>query len=367
MIRWMIGDDPESIAELEENRSALEESVELWPEISSFLTGQLKKFEFDKSSTVSTGQHHWNAFKPEFSVRDVDSVVDSITMSFGNYWTTECQRVKQLLVDMDRSSTGRVSLADFYGAAMNGEWRFSESKEYLREMGALDETSAWQGAKIIITNYMQAASNCIVSAPHYRVCCPNECEMILEDLEATVKAPLATPEEVIDAVAAHESSSDVVRLSASLKNQLADIARNSPGGLVPLHGRLFAQWLHYVFPQECPFPHKSGETSVVSPLEYGDAHLASDADMEAIAKATPTTAPAETAEEEGEWMSQWSHEEELLSESTRLHAPWERPRIPASLLLFVCAVTAALAAFRVGGSKGGQDVLPTSVSKSHMC
>ena len=27
------------------------------------------------------------------------------------------------------------------------------------------------------------------------------------------------------------------------------------GGKVPLHGRLFAQWLHHAFPRECPYPH----------------------------------------------------------------------------------------------------------------
>ena len=27
---------------------------------------------------------------------------------------------------------------------------------------------------------------------------------------------------------------------------------------VPLHGRLFAQWMHYAFPRHCPFPHVSG-------------------------------------------------------------------------------------------------------------
>ena len=32
--------------------------------------------------------------------------------------------------------------------------------------------------------------------------------------------------------------------------------RASPrnGGEVPLHGLLFAQWLHYAFPNECPHP-----------------------------------------------------------------------------------------------------------------
>jgi len=29
-------------------------------------------------------------------------------------------------------------------------------------------------------------------------------------------------------------------------------------GRVPIHGRLFAQWLHHLFPHECPYPHLSG-------------------------------------------------------------------------------------------------------------
>merc|ERR1719326_981798 len=29
-------------------------------------------------------------------------------------------------------------------------------------------------------------------------------------------------------------------------------------GQVPTHGRLLAQWLHYVFPHECPYPHMGG-------------------------------------------------------------------------------------------------------------
>ena len=40
-------------------------------------------------------------------------------------------------------------------------------------------------------------------------------------------------------------------------------------GLVPIHGRLFAQWLHYVFPRECPFPHKTGSVLQVKPADFG--------------------------------------------------------------------------------------------------
>merc|ERR1719197_1201415 len=42
-----------------------------------------------------------------------------------------------------------------------------------------------------------------------------------------------------------------------LLNRLDSIAAMH-GGSVPLHGRLFAQWMHLAYPRECPFPHVSG-------------------------------------------------------------------------------------------------------------
>lgn len=366
MLRWIVGDDTEGIEELEGNQTLLEESLEDWQGITEFVLGELEALQFARRIPAnSLSLQSWNAFRPRFSFTDIESVVKSVTMSFGAFWTTECQRVKRLLVDMDHSSTGRVKLSDFYGAAMNGEWRFSESKEYLRQLGALDESSSWQGPRVIITNYMQAASNCIVSAPHYRVCCANECEGILGEVEAEVNAPLATPEAVLSALWKHSSplDDDVVKLSSPMKNQLLDIARASPGGMVPLHGRLFAQWLHYAFPRECPFPHKTGETVAMSPLEFGDQHLASEDEMSAITNATLEDATSNVTEDDV--MSQWSHEEELLSESVHLHAPWE-PKLSRSAILFLLVVAGSLAAQKSARKFGRQDGLPTS-SKGHIC
>merc|ERR1719237_1259013 len=39
-----------------------------------------------------------------------------------------------------------------------------------------------------------------------------------------------------------------------LTGKLSAIAAQNRGR-VPLHGRLFAQWLHFAFPYECPYPH----------------------------------------------------------------------------------------------------------------
>jgi len=364
MLRWMLGEDTEGIEELENNQTLLQESLEDWQEIAAFIAGQLKTLEFSRASKPSSPPG-WNHFQGRFSFTDLESVIASITLSFGNFWTTECQRVKRLLVDMDFTSSGRVKLSDFYGAAMNGEWRFSESKEYLRQLGALDESSSWSGPKVVITNYMQAASNCIVSAAHYRVCCMNECESILGEVEDFAASPLASAEVILQALANHSSPLDdnIVKLSKSMKRQLEDIARASPGGLVPLHGRLFAQWLHYAFPRECPFPHRAGETVALSPLEFGDQYAASEEEMAAVATSTP--APANSSDDDH--MSQWSQEEELLSETTRLHAPWE-PRMSGSVMCLFLVLAAAILAYKANGKFVSQrDLLPTSLSKTHSC
>merc|ERR1719335_220264 len=108
--------------------------------------------------------------------------------------------MKATLVGMDKDGTGRVRLGDFYGSALDSEWRFGESESYLRQLGALDESSRWHGKRVIIPNYLQAASNCIVSSRHYSVCCANECEGLMGEIEAAIRQPEAVPERILAVV-----------------------------------------------------------------------------------------------------------------------------------------------------------------------
>jgi len=54
---------------------------------------------------------------------------------------------------------------------------------------------------------------------------------------------------------------------------------------VPLHGRLFAQWMHHAYPLECPYPHEQGTTNPQTPAEWsrqtGQTSSASEEDMHA--------------------------------------------------------------------------------------
>merc|ERR1719456_170289 len=135
-----------------------------------------------------------------YSFKDAQEVVGSITKGFASFWETECQNIKASLVTLDKDGTGRVTLSDFYGANTDGEWRFGESENYLRELGALDESSSLRGKQVIIPNYLHGANNCIVSTSNYLVCCVNECEDTMNDIEAAVGGPVASPETILPLV-----------------------------------------------------------------------------------------------------------------------------------------------------------------------
>merc|ERR1739848_234658 len=106
-------------------------------------------------------------------------------------------------------------------------------------------------------------------------------------------------------------------LPAPLLFRLNEIAENH-GGKVPLHGRLFAQWMHHAFPRECPFPHLSGTTNPLTPDEWldmtGEEVNASTAEMQAnidrVQGEMVTT--ANRTMPEVEFDLPWYEEEELL-------------------------------------------------------
>lgn len=314
MLRWMMGDDQESIAMLDANESLKFEAFDDWHHIVEFAHGHLSTFEYAQTHSESrTSINAWNAFRPRFSFVDAQVIVGTMALSFGSWWEGECANVKDSLRKMDKKNDGRVRLSDFHGSALNGEWRFSESKEYLREMGALDETSSWQGPRVIITNYLQAPSNCIITTDHYRVCCANECQDYLDDIEESIGGAAAIPEKILPIIERLDSGleDEEPRLTSALRSELQKIA-DANAGKVPIHGRLFAQWMHYVFPLECPFPHKSGTTTTLTPLAFGDAYMASTEEMTKHNAETEDNSTSLASDDE--WKQQWSDEEELLTE-----------------------------------------------------
>merc|ERR1719235_104457 len=100
-----------------------------------------------------------------------------------------------------------------------------------------------------------------------------------------------------------------LRLKGALTKQLTEIA-NAHGGQVPLHGRLFAQWLHYAFPHECPFPHRAGALKPRTQGEriaQGEALFIEEGERHSIIQGFEVQNVSEVLEEEI-----WSWDEEVM-------------------------------------------------------
>jgi len=201
-----------------------------------------------------------------FSFSDMTNVVEEVGERFGHFQDAECKAMKTRLISMGDQGIGRVPLANFYKSVVDDNtFEFQESEDYLRELGALDDTDP-SHPSVIITNYIQAPSNCIASESLYSVCCLNECEQLMSNLEREIDAPEAEPSRIAAIVADLPSSTvEAPRtLSPALLGKLDDAAAHH-GGTIQLHGRLFGQWMHHAFPREGPFPHVAGAPSPQTP------------------------------------------------------------------------------------------------------
>jgi hypothetical protein len=281
---------------------------------------------------------------PSFAV--MSNVVEEIGERFGRFQDAECRQMKDSLVALGDHGIGRVALADFYRPALtDNSFQFAESMDYLRELGALDETDP-SSPSVIVPNYVNAPANCIASSSFYSVCCLDECEQLMGHLESNIKAPEAPVATIADLVSQLSSSTvEAPRtLPQSLLERLDEVAAPH-AGLVQLHGRMFGQWMHHAFPRECPFPHVAGATAPRTPDEWlseaesNKASKSAFASPEEMRQYVDKTAksPAEV-HPDGE-LSHWEVHEELLVPFTRATT---QSRSVAWFLFSVLMLSAAL-------------------------
>merc|ERR1719469_946440 len=193
-----------------------------------------------------------NPFRREIHSFDTEvAFAQDATFHFSSFQRSGCAALKNDLSEMEHQGSGRVLLSRFYKGALKGDWTFGESQDYLRHLGVLDESDL-AAPSVVIPNYINSKTNCLVSTGFYSLCCADECEGLMQHLEARVGAPNADPAEIADIVSHLPSDTvDAPRnLSASLLQRLDEVA-NVNGGTVPLHGRLFTQWMHHAYPREC--------------------------------------------------------------------------------------------------------------------
>jgi len=291
-------------------------------------------------------------------------VVEEIGDRYGRWQDQECLQLKDSLLKFENGGTGRVPLATFYEAALNGQWQFSESKSYLRQLGSLDESDEARPT-VVIPNYVNSPTNCVASSKFYSVCCINECESLLGHLERTLTAPIATPARIIDVVERLPSATvDAPRkLPEKLVSRLEEIATHH-GGHVPFHARLFNQWLHHAYPRECPYPHLSGTSKPISPerwMEQTGENVEADADTMRW-----HVEEGKQKRESDEFLDElpWLAEEEFFIAHTRVEAaPVESTaKVVHRGLAFVAMVSAATVVFLglVSTAKDGMAAGPQS-------
>mmetsp|Transcript_19970 Transcript_19970/g.28157 ORF Transcript_19970/g.28157 Transcript_19970/m.28157 type:complete len:546 (+) Transcript_19970:73-1710(+) len=307
-----------------------------WPLLVEFEQDSLHNYVYANKDTR-------NPFVGEelFDFEDAVTIVEGMAHGYGKWQNTECQQMKHELMDLDSEGNGLVPLGRFYSQPENAEYHFTETREYLRQIGALQESGTGD-LHVRIANYMTGPSNCIASSSYYSVCCLNECEGLMNELEAKVLAPTTTAHRLLDLVVNMSSANvDAPRQIPSALEQKLHLIAKQNDGQVPLHGRLFAQWMHYAYPHECPYPQIAEDAAVLTPSHWQDKKtVVSKAERVQLAEVHT----AVQVVEEEETLLTWNETEVLAAYDAPERKSFNGVRLFAQLGLLAALLRAALGA-----------------------
>jgi len=246
----------------------------------------------------------------------------------------ECKNLKATLQNLEGKKAGRVRLSTFYKASLYSHWRFNEKADYLKRLGALDDSDPQQ-PRVIVPNYIMSRPNCLEASNLYAICCRNHCEDLMSHLETQIGSAAAEPRKIAELVANLPSDTVPVprNLSQPLVDRLFQVSRNNYGR-VPLHGRLFAQWMHHAYPRECPYPHEVGTTIPQTPDEWikDTGHAMASASTEEMMQQVASDTCASDSPQSGKGCGDeeseelpWNEAEELLLAHPEKREPVEVP------------------------------------------
>merc|ERR1719277_510676 len=299
--------------------------------------------------------------KTYFTRLDIEGALEQMHDQYGRWQDKECQELKSKLLALEDQSiglngSGRVRMTDFYGSNVkDGNWQFSETREFLERSGVMD-THDQNVPRMIIPNYINSPSNCVAGSKYYSVCCINECEDLVDSLEHRFQTPAVPPRDVADAISSMASSTVQAgrELHPILVARLEEIAKHH-GGKVPLHGRLFMQWMHHAYPRECPYPHMSGTVRAQRTQEFQQQSRKSPVlKKEQIPDAVEKhkAEQAESALDNSDECTAWSNLEELYVQGVVLESQgYLQKARPLAYFAVVAATLSVLARQAASGSQ----------------
>jgi len=175
----------------------------------------------------------------------------------------------------------------------------------------------------------------------------DECEGLLGSLEEEIGASEVKPERLASLIAKLPSSSvDAPRILPSILVQRLDQIAAGHSGTVPIHGRLFAQWMHHAFPRECSYPHATGSLTLHETREWmaeGRDPLATEDEM--LKYTAPSVDVAFNATSDARDVEMpWSPEEELLIARSAPQETLSSRRMLVRNFILICALVCFLIA-----------------------
>jgi len=215
-----------------------------WPEVLTWMHGVRHQVQRDDKQPVE--------------LATLTTMTQALSEQYGKIQNKQCHVLKSELISAESEKVGRIRLSDFYkislDAMLEGSAKFNEQHDYLKSLGVLDDSDP-KDPYVIIPNYITSRTMCTTFSDYYTVCCHNQCDDLMGTLEADVKDEFASPVKILRIVAGMSTDTVVAPriISESLSQGLHAMAKTNEG-VVPLHSRLFAQWMHHAFPRECPMP-----------------------------------------------------------------------------------------------------------------
>jgi hypothetical protein len=290
-----------------------------------------------------------------FTFSDIEAVLVRFGETFGQWQNFECVNQKKKLMELEGSEKGCVPISSFYKPMLssNGQnWQFSETPEYLAALGIVDNSDQ-KNIQVMVPNYLNAPSNCIATSQYYFICCVDECESLLGHVERHVQGPTARPNEIAAFISRLPSSTEPAnRTLTSLQLRRLESIAEQHDGRVPVHGRLFMQWMHSIYPRECAYPHLSGTTQSLSADQWfsatGQEGNVSLAELKAkFSSVSNSTSHAPTRDGQcGDWqeaeelvVGPYKHTRSLHELETDVHT-W----VAASSVALLCALASIMLA-----------------------